>query len=78
MTDGDVADFERDKEAVCLASNYPISICALGIGDGPFEKMEMFDNLENDRKFDNFHFCNFTQFMQKASRMENPELELAT
>ena len=41
------------------ASSFPISICALGLGDGPFDKMKMFDDMPG-RKFDNFQFVNFT------------------
>ncbi|CAL5990972.1 Copine_I [Hexamita inflata] len=77
ITDGDVSDEVRDCQAVCDASNYPISICVIGVGDGPFDKMERFDDLKKGRKFDNFHFTDFTEFMKKAQRMENPELQFA-
>ena len=39
MTDGDVSNFEADRRAIIKASSYPISICALGFGDGPFDAM---------------------------------------
>ena len=39
MTDGDVSNFEADRRAIIRASGYPISICALGFGDGPFDAM---------------------------------------
>ena len=78
ITDGDVTDEARDCQAVCNASNFPISICAIGVGDGPFDKMDRFDNLKKGRKFDNFHFTDFTSFMKRMDRSENPELELAT
>ncbi|CAL5971339.1 Copine_I [Hexamita inflata] len=77
LTDGDVSDEARDCQAVCEASNYPISICVIGVGDGPFDKMERFDNLKQGRRFDNFHFTDFAKFMKKAQRMENPELQFA-
>lgn len=78
VTDGDVSDFERDKKAVCDASHYPISICAIGVGDGPFDKMDGFDRFRKGRLFDNFHFCNFTKFLRTHAKDENPELSLAT
>ena len=30
------------------------------------------------RKFDNVHFCNFTEFINNNKMDENPELSLAT
>lgn len=77
VTDGDVSDVERDKQAVIEAANYPISICVIGVGDGPFRTMEQFDRLRG-RRFDNLHFCNFTDFIAKHQRDENPELSFAT
>ncbi|KAH0573318.1 Copine I [Spironucleus salmonicida] len=77
ITDGDVSDLERDKQAFIQASNYPISFCALGFGDGPFTKMQFFDDMKG-RKFDNFQFVNFTKIECESRRTENPELILAT
>lgn len=68
----------KDREMVCKASKYPISITVIGLGDGPFDKMERFDNLKKGRDFDNFKFTDFTAFMKKAGRVENPELALAS
>ena len=53
MTDWDVSNFEADRRAIIEASSYPISICALGFGDGPFDSMQRFDDMPG-RKFDNF------------------------
>lgn len=36
MTDGMTCDIERDEAAIIEASKYPISICIIGVGDGPF------------------------------------------
>ena len=53
LTDGDVTNMQLDMQCLVEASNYPISICALGLDDGPFDKMNLFDNMPG-RRFDNF------------------------
>ena len=45
---------DLDKRAIEEASNYPISIVAVGVGDGPFDKMEYFDDFKGKRRYDNF------------------------
>ena len=82
MTDGKVSNIKLDTQAVVEASNYPISICAIGVGDGPFDTMIAFDDMEESgigrRRYDNFLFVNFTEFECKVATFPNPDLELAT
>ncbi len=78
LTDGDVSDMDADVKALQEASNYPLSVVAVGLGDGPFDKMRVFDDDIRGRKFDNFQFVNFTEIEMKAGKCENPELVLAT
>ena len=78
LTDGDVSDMEQDCKAIVDASNYPLAISAIGLGDGPFDKMKFFDDKVKGRKFDNFQFVNMTEVEKKAAKKENPELVLAT
>lgn len=78
LTDGDVSDMAEDMKALREASNYPLSIVAVGLGDGPFDKMHAFDDEVSGRKFDNFQFVNFTEVEAKSAKCENPELVLAT
>ena len=54
ITDGAVNNVTLDKEAIERASEYPISIICIGVGDGPFDDMEYFDDFKGKRKFDNF------------------------
>ncbi|CAL6009914.1 Phospholipid-binding_copine family protein [Hexamita inflata] len=59
LTDGDLFDCGEARQAVVDASYFPMSIAALGIGNGPFDSIQVFDNKIYDRMFDNFCFHHF-------------------
>lgn len=60
LSDGEINDNEADNLlAIQEASKYPISIIAVGVGDGPWGTMDTFDNKVPDRDFDNFQFVKF-------------------
>lgn len=60
LTDGDVTDIAATKQAIIDASRAtPLSILIVGLGDGPFELMEHFDDQLEGRAFDNCTFINF-------------------
>lgn len=74
ICDGAVTDKQSTINAIVEASNYPISIVCIGVGKGPWDIMEEFDDEINGRNFDNFQFVNFHKIMK---RCENKEVEFA-
>jgi len=78
ITDGNVSNVQNDKLAIVAASQFPISITAIGVGDGPFDKMVEFDDMQGSgRLFDNFQFVDFTKFEGEYSKSENADELLA-
>lgn len=49
----------------------------MGVGDGPFDILETFDNKLKKRAFDNFNFFNFTAMEKKLQYTENVEEAIA-
>lgn len=64
-------------EAIVKASQYPLSIVLVGVGDGPWDMMHEFDDNIPSRAFDNFQFVNFTEIMSKSIPSERKEAEFA-
>nr|ACN85268.1 copine-1 [Oryza alta] len=75
---GQLSPQERDTiDAIVKASQFPLSIVLVGVGDGPWDMMHQFDDNIPARSFDNFQFVNFTDIMSKSIAAERKEAEFA-
>ncbi|KAI3456608.1 hypothetical protein Pfo_013271 [Paulownia fortunei] len=63
--------------AIVKASEYPLSIIVVGVGDGPWDMMREFDDNIPARAFDNIQFVDFTEIMSRNVPLSQKEAEFA-
>ncbi|KAK6149603.1 hypothetical protein DH2020_017128 [Rehmannia glutinosa] len=68
---------QRTVNAIVKASEYPLSIIVVGVGDGPWDMMREFDDNIPSRVFDNIQFVNFTEIMSRNVPLAQKEAEFA-
>ena len=68
IADGQVVEAQDDdtRDSIVNASNYPLSIVVVGVGDGPWDVMHEYDEYLPRRRFDNFQFIEFRQVTDNA------------
>lgn len=77
IADGQVTNRQDTEAAIVEASNYPLSIVVIGVGDGPWELMQEFDDELPQRRFDNFQFVPYNETLSKVPRGTNPDAMFA-
>jgi len=74
ITDGQITQESETVKAVIEASIVPLSIIAVGVGDGPWNTLERFDARLPYRKFDNFRFVDYHRTTAKT---KSPDMAFA-
>lgn len=78
IADGMINKTHETTESIIRASNFPLSIIVIGVGDGPWDEMEEYDDGLPQRNFDNFQFVNFNKIVQECKIKRKQENDFYT
>lgn len=77
IADGQFVDPEPSAKAIVEASHCPLSIIVIGVGDGPWDILQKFDDWLPQRKFDNFQFVEYYKILKSNHSKANTETNFA-
>mmetsp|Transcript_32811 Transcript_32811/g.74999 ORF Transcript_32811/g.74999 Transcript_32811/m.74999 type:complete len:279 (-) Transcript_32811:492-1328(-) len=77
IADGQVTAYDDTVNAIVEASSYPLSIVCVGVGDGPWDMMQEFDDKLPARKFDNFQFVEYNDVFKRYAANPEPAFALS-
>lgn len=77
LADGQISAscMQETQNAIVNAAKFPISIVMIGVGDGPWNAMQYFDDSLPAREWDNFQFVEFNKIMNNPALISEERKE---